>query len=174
MQTKYTAARNVMGFIGIVGWVAFAVGLIVLVMGISNEAQTAAFGVGAGIAVAIGGLIQVAMAQVSVAILDMADNSREALILQRAIAKNEGVSQAVAPTPGSAASANDQAAGRPPEERKTVPQAARQPLEGRESFETYMGEEIDYKDNRHHWNGQKFLTLGKAKAAIKSAKGSSA
>ncbi len=65
---------------------------------------------GLGIAVAIGGLIQVAMAQVSVAILDMVDNSREALALQRAIAKDAGISQTVTPTPGSATPVTDEAA----------------------------------------------------------------
>lgn len=160
MRQKYASARNIMDFVGIVGWVAFAAGLIVLVMGISKASQTGAIGVGAGISIAIGGLIQVAMAQVSVAILDMADNSREALALQRAIAENAGISQAVAPTPALVTAVNDKAAGQTPGKRENVT--------------IYMGEEIEKEGNRYHWKGQKFLTLGKAKAAIKLAKGNSA
>lgn len=160
MQTKYASVRNVLGFVGIVGWFAFAAGLIVLMMGISDGSQTGALGVGAGLAVAMAGLIQVVMAQVSVAILDMADNSRETLALQRAIAKSAGISQTAPPTDGSVAPMLEQAAGQGPEAQENVT--------------IYMGEEIEKRDMRYYWMGKKFLTLGKAKAAIKSAEGNGA
>jgi len=76
--------------------------------------------VGLGIAVAIGGLIQVAMAQVSVAILVIVDNSREALALQRAIAKDAGISQTVTPTPVSAMPVTDEVAEKRFQERENV------------------------------------------------------
>ena len=157
MQTKYATARTVMWFVGFMGWVAFAAGLIVLAMGAVNESDTAALGVGIGIAIAVAGLIEVAMAQVSVAILDMADNSREALAMQHAIARNDILPQTTASTHGTTTPAPNSTIDQPSEEQKSVT--------------IYMDQEIEKKDSRYYWKGQKFLTLGKAKAAIKSAMG---
>ena len=156
MQTKYTSVRNILGFVGIVGWFAFAAGLVILVIGISDGSQTGSIGVGAGLAVAMAGLIQVVLSQVSVAILDMADNSRETLALQRAMAGSAEISQTASLPDGSAAPVLEPSAGQEPEAQENVA--------------IYMGEEIEKRDMRYYWMGKKFLTLGKAKAAIKSAK----
>lgn len=152
MDTKYASARNIIGFILLVGWFTFAMGFLGIAMVLTDQSQLGEFGLGISIAIAVGGLTQVALGQVSVAILDMADNSRRMLILQREMAIKAGVE-----LPAS-------------DSKDPLSRPDGQAVDEQGAIRVYMGERIAKQDNQYIWNGQTYATLGKAKNAVKTAK----
>lgn len=84
-EEHYKTARTVCAFISFFGWIPVVLGLIVIVISFSNSAGL--MGILMASSPIVVGLLMVMFAQVAIAILDIADNSREtrkmtALLLQ--------------------------------------------------------------------------------------------
>lgn len=158
MRTKYSSARGLISFIGIVGWVGLIAGTISLFFGFSNPSTSGAMLIGAGISTAMFGLVLVAISNVATAVLDTGDNTHQTNELLRAIAANQGVDLSRLE-----AKKKSTAPRQAPVQQPANTSNQQRPIE-------FRGEMIVPRDNRWHWDGQAFLTLGKAKAAIKEVK----
>jgi hypothetical protein len=76
---SYKTARSLLGFITLVGWIVFAAGVIAVLAALGGEGLPWMILLPSGLANIVLGLILVAITQVSVAVLDQADISREML-----------------------------------------------------------------------------------------------
>lgn len=90
-EKSYETARKLLGFIALVGWVVVGAGAIAVIYALNElgEARGPAdffllMGLGQGLIGIVSGLVLVAITQVSVAVLDQADISREMLNKMRA------------------------------------------------------------------------------------------
>lgn len=78
IETRYPAARAVCAFIGGAGWLVFAIGALAILAALfSRGSGSDAFVFSIGAAAAWAGLTTALLGQVSAAVLDIADNSRE-------------------------------------------------------------------------------------------------
>jgi hypothetical protein len=156
-EKSYGAARLVLGIVALAGWIVIVVGLIALVSSFGGRNGAAWQIMMPGIIMLASGLLLVATSQVSFAVLDQADISRANLLILRKLAEAQGVSlQSNGATQSNSTSRT---------ERKEP--TLRSDEDGSEVRE-YMGYEITRRDNRYYVNERKFITLGKAKNAIKN------
>lgn len=84
VSTEYGVARGVSTFISFVGWLFVIAGVLFFVSGTSSTVPASMFfQVGMGIGLVAGGLLLVMGAQVTKAVVDTADHSREMLTIMR-------------------------------------------------------------------------------------------
>lgn len=83
----YGTARTVAGLFAFFGWALVVIGILIVVVGLSAGAPFNIMAGGIGVVIAAIGLLQVAAEQILRAAVDMADYSRQSLLLQIAVAE---------------------------------------------------------------------------------------
>jgi hypothetical protein len=83
----YGTARTVAGLFALCGWALVVIGILIVVVGLGVGAPFNIMAGGTGVAIAAMGLLQVAAEQILRAAVDMADYSRQSLLLQIAVAE---------------------------------------------------------------------------------------
>jgi len=142
MKTKYTNARSVLYFLLLIGWLGFVGGAVTFGIAWADAGPVMVYEMTVSLGAIASGLTLIALGSVGVGILDTADETRRTNLLLRSIAERQGVDVVMI----------DELAA------------------GKASLHEYLGETIAKRGNRYHWDGESYRTLGKAKAAIKSAR----
>lgn len=87
-RTDYGVTKSICGFVTYYGWALVALGAILVLLAFIEDAQLGLLGIPTGVGLASGGLLLILVAQVTRAIVDTADYSREILqTLRKAQAK---------------------------------------------------------------------------------------
>ncbi|ANT63054.1 hypothetical protein AYJ57_21520 (plasmid) [Salipiger sp. CCB-MM3] len=141
------AGRGILKLVSVVGGVSIAIGALSVLYGLGEMRGFGSIFVGSGIATAVAGMIQIAVAQIGVAVFDQRDISLEMLRMMKGEA-----TQGQEPVKEEASA------------EYVAPQAiTRQIAEG---VRVYKGVEIHKIGNRWFIGAQEFMTLGKAKQFI--------
>ncbi|MEI4197321.1 hypothetical protein [Roseovarius sp. E0-M6] len=161
-EKSYGTARLVLGIVAITGWIIIVIGLIALVSSFAGRGALNWQVMIPGVVMLVSGLVLLATSQVSFAVIDQADISRANLLVLQRLAEAQGVSLQ---------SKGKTAAG------KTVTSSTSSPARKEPTLRSddddrdhrgYMGYEIIKRGDRYYVNESEFITLGKAKAAIKN------
>lgn len=177
----YGAARFVLKIIIAIGWISVGLGAVLVLVGLSQLGGSSDFNRGMGlgalvpaIALVSAGLIQITVGVVGQAILDQADMTRASLSLMMQIARENGidVKQAQSAASPSRLSVTERVAAVTDPEANAPAQVSHPdiaPDATPAEIEVYKGQRVEKHGMRWYWNGQKFLNLGKAKAAINAS-----
>ena len=171
MAEGYRTTRGVLGFVAFVGWVIAVVGAVLAVLPLIGEGSDVTIGL--GVLIVAVGLVQVGAAQMSFAVLDTADRSREILEEIRGLRADRALA-AMPPPAGRSLSGGRQEPVLSRSDRP-APQAAPEDNlptsfvdRGERRVVKVQGVDVVHEDDRWHALGQSFDTLGEAKAAVKA------
>lgn len=81
IESRYGVAKLMVGFQTVAGYVLLAVGVIALLMGLSSRGLDGLGGIIVGAFFMIGGIVTIGLAQITAAVVDTADYSREIFLL---------------------------------------------------------------------------------------------